>query len=92
MPTIEKLYSMKEVAEHNSADDCWIVVDGKVLSLSLSSNLALFWISYFLFLLLSFQVACFSLKRVEQEGFDLIFCYIDLLNFDKRLSSHRHST
>lgn len=31
MPTIEKLFSMKEVAEHNSADDCWIVVNGKVL-------------------------------------------------------------
>ncbi|XP_078180121.1 cytochrome b5 [Carex rostrata] len=30
MPTIVKLYSMKEVAEHNSADDCWIVVNGKV--------------------------------------------------------------
>ncbi|KAJ4760107.1 Cytochrome b5 [Rhynchospora pubera] len=30
MPTITKLYTMKEVAEHNSDDDCWIVVDGKV--------------------------------------------------------------
>ncbi|KAJ3669790.1 hypothetical protein LUZ60_010114 [Juncus effusus] len=34
MPIIEKLYSMKEVAEHNSDDDCWIVVDGKVYDVS----------------------------------------------------------
>ena len=30
MPTLTKLYSMKEAALHNTPDDCWIVVDGKV--------------------------------------------------------------
>jgi cytochrome b5 len=30
MPTLTKLYSMKEAALHNTPDDCWVVVDGKV--------------------------------------------------------------
>ncbi|KAH7660636.1 Cytochrome b5 domain-containing protein [Dioscorea alata] len=30
MPVITKLYSWKEVSKHNTSDDCWIVVDGKV--------------------------------------------------------------
>jgi cytochrome b5 len=30
MPTLTKLYSMKEAALHNTTDDCWVVVDGKV--------------------------------------------------------------
>ncbi|KAG8098192.1 hypothetical protein GUJ93_ZPchr0013g36718 [Zizania palustris] len=30
MPTLTKLYSMVEVACHNTPDDCWVVVDGKV--------------------------------------------------------------
>ncbi|KAK1643980.1 hypothetical protein QYE76_061785 [Lolium multiflorum] len=30
MPTLTKLYSMKEAALHNTPDDCWIVVDGKI--------------------------------------------------------------
>ncbi|KAL5724837.1 Cytochrome b5 isoform A [Ranunculus cassubicifolius] len=34
MPTLTKLYSMKEAAEHNKKDDCWIVVDGKVYDVS----------------------------------------------------------
>ncbi|KAK1416023.1 hypothetical protein QVD17_31811 [Tagetes erecta] len=34
MPTLTKLYSMQEAAEHNSAGDCWIVVDGKVYDVS----------------------------------------------------------
>jgi cytochrome b involved in lipid metabolism len=35
MPTLTKLYSMKEAALHNTPDDCWIVVDGKVARLAL---------------------------------------------------------
>jgi cytochrome b involved in lipid metabolism len=35
MPTLTKLYSMKEAALHNTPDDCWIVVDGKVAPLAL---------------------------------------------------------
>jgi cytochrome b involved in lipid metabolism len=34
MPTLTKLYSMKEAALHNTPDDCWIVVDGKVTPLA----------------------------------------------------------
>ncbi|XP_071689894.1 cytochrome b5 [Rutidosis leptorrhynchoides] len=34
MPTLTKLYSMQEASEHNSAGDCWIVVDGKVYDVS----------------------------------------------------------
>ncbi|KAK9707161.1 hypothetical protein RND81_07G176600 [Saponaria officinalis] len=30
MPTLTKLFSMQETAEHNSKDDCWVVIDGKV--------------------------------------------------------------
>lgn len=30
MPTLTKLYSMKEAALHNTPEDCWVVVDGKV--------------------------------------------------------------
>ncbi|KAL9225869.1 hypothetical protein vseg_001746 [Gypsophila vaccaria] len=30
MPTLTKLYSMQETTEHNSTDDCWVVIDGKV--------------------------------------------------------------
>ncbi|WOK99684.1 cytochrome b5 [Canna indica] len=30
MATISKLYSMREAAEHNNREDCWVVVDGKV--------------------------------------------------------------
>ncbi|KAK7850238.1 cytochrome b5 isoform a, partial [Quercus suber] len=30
MPTLSKLYSMQEASEHNTKDDCWVVIDGKV--------------------------------------------------------------
>jgi hypothetical protein len=30
MPTLTKLYSMKEAALHNTPEDCWVVIDGKV--------------------------------------------------------------
>uniref|UniRef100_A0A0E0D6Y6 Cytochrome b5 heme-binding domain-containing protein n=1 Tax=Oryza meridionalis TaxID=40149 RepID=A0A0E0D6Y6_9ORYZ len=30
MPTLTKLYSLEEAARHNTADDCWVVVDGKI--------------------------------------------------------------
>uniref|UniRef100_A0A1D1XKV4 Putative cytochrome b5 isoform 2 n=1 Tax=Anthurium amnicola TaxID=1678845 RepID=A0A1D1XKV4_9ARAE len=30
MPTIVKLFSLKEAAQHNTRDDCWVVIDGKV--------------------------------------------------------------
>ncbi|PWA49245.1 cytochrome b5, heme-binding site-containing protein [Artemisia annua] len=34
MPTLTKLYTMKEASEHNSAGDCWVVIDGKVYDVS----------------------------------------------------------
>ncbi|KAL6187806.1 hypothetical protein ACLB2K_039201 [Fragaria x ananassa] len=34
MPTLTKLYSMKEASQHNTKDDCWIVIDGKVYDVS----------------------------------------------------------
>lgn len=30
MPTISKLYAMQEASQHNTKDDCWVVIDGKV--------------------------------------------------------------
>jgi cytochrome b involved in lipid metabolism len=33
MPTLTKLYSMEEAALHNTPDDCWVIVDGKVAPL-----------------------------------------------------------
>ncbi|KAK9277382.1 hypothetical protein L1049_006925 [Liquidambar formosana] len=30
MPTLTKLYTMQEASEHNTKDDCWVVIDGKV--------------------------------------------------------------
>ncbi|PRQ40615.1 putative cytochrome b5-like heme/steroid binding domain-containing protein [Rosa chinensis] len=34
MPTLTKLYTMQEASQHNTKDDCWIVVDGKVYDVS----------------------------------------------------------
>nr|KJB79810.1 hypothetical protein B456_013G095300 [Gossypium raimondii] len=31
MPTLTKLYTMQEASQHNTKDDCWIVIDGKCL-------------------------------------------------------------
>ncbi|CAK7326226.1 unnamed protein product [Dovyalis caffra] len=30
MPTLSKLYKMQEAAQHNTPQDCWVVIDGKV--------------------------------------------------------------
>ncbi|KAJ8465177.1 hypothetical protein OPV22_027729 [Ensete ventricosum] len=30
MATLSKLYSMREATEHNTRDDCWVVIHGKV--------------------------------------------------------------
>ncbi|KAB1206777.1 Cytochrome b5 isoform B [Morella rubra] len=30
MPTLSKLYTMQEASEHNTKEDCWVVIDGKV--------------------------------------------------------------
>ncbi|XP_073130989.1 cytochrome b5 [Henckelia pumila] len=30
MPTITKLYTMEEASEHDTREDCWVVIDGKV--------------------------------------------------------------
>ncbi|KAK4479816.1 hypothetical protein RD792_015355 [Penstemon davidsonii] len=34
MPTLTKLYTMEEASEHNTAEDCWVVIDGKVYDVS----------------------------------------------------------
>ncbi|KAF5745760.1 cytochrome b5 isoform A [Tripterygium wilfordii] len=34
MPTLTKLHTMQEAAEHGSKDDCWVVIDGKVYDVS----------------------------------------------------------
>ncbi|XP_031099533.1 cytochrome b5 [Ipomoea triloba] len=34
MPTLTKLYSMAEASEHNTKEDCWVVIDGKVYDVS----------------------------------------------------------
>ncbi|KAK4260984.1 hypothetical protein QN277_004040 [Acacia crassicarpa] len=35
MPTISKLYTMQEASQHNTKNDCWVVIDGKVYDVSL---------------------------------------------------------
>ncbi|GMY25822.1 cytochrome b5 [Fagus crenata] len=30
MPTLTKLFTMQEASEHNTKDDCWVVIDCKV--------------------------------------------------------------
>ncbi|XP_020592432.1 cytochrome b5 [Phalaenopsis equestris] len=30
MPTLTRLYSMQEAAQHSTREDCWVVIDGKV--------------------------------------------------------------
>ncbi|KAJ8760419.1 hypothetical protein K2173_015086 [Erythroxylum novogranatense] len=34
MPTLTKLYTMQEASQHNTKDDCWIVIDGMVYDVS----------------------------------------------------------
>ncbi|KAL7163735.1 hypothetical protein ACSBR2_039789 [Camellia fascicularis] len=34
MPTLTKLYTMREASQHNTKDDCWVVIDGKVYDVS----------------------------------------------------------
>ncbi|KAH6802172.1 cytochrome B5 isoform A [Perilla frutescens var. frutescens] len=34
MPTLTKLYTMEEASQHNTNEDCWIVIDGKVYDVS----------------------------------------------------------
>ncbi|KAA0064772.1 cytochrome b5 [Cucumis melo var. makuwa] len=34
MPSISALYSIQEVSQHSSSDDCWIIIDGKVYDLT----------------------------------------------------------
>ncbi|XP_062111479.1 cytochrome b5 [Humulus lupulus] len=34
MPSLTKLFSMAEASQHNTKDDCWVVIDGKVYDLS----------------------------------------------------------
>ncbi|KAL6983312.1 Cytochrome b5 isoform A [Sarracenia purpurea var. burkii] len=34
MPTLTKLYTMQEASQHNTAGDCWVVIDGKVYDVS----------------------------------------------------------
>ncbi|EXB44868.1 putative cytochrome b5 isoform 2 [Morus notabilis] len=34
MPQLTKLYTMAEASDHNTKDDCWVVIDGKVYDVS----------------------------------------------------------
>ncbi|KAK4423676.1 cytochrome isoform A [Sesamum alatum] len=34
MPTLTKIYTMEEASEHNTKDDCWVVIEGKVYDVS----------------------------------------------------------
>lgn len=39
---MERLISWREIQRHNKADDAWIVIDGKVLTIQLISNVVAF--------------------------------------------------
>lgn len=39
---MERLISWREIQRHNKADDAWIVIDGKVLTIQLNQMLWLF--------------------------------------------------
>ncbi len=32
--TVPHIFTMQEIAQHNTKDDCWMVIDGKVLNLT----------------------------------------------------------
>ncbi|KAL1556584.1 Cytochrome b5 isoform A, variant 2 [Salvia divinorum] len=34
MPTLTKLYTLEEASQHNTSEDCWITIDGKVYDVS----------------------------------------------------------
>ncbi|XP_010257977.1 PREDICTED: cytochrome b5-like [Nelumbo nucifera] len=34
MPTITRIYTLQQAAEHNKRDDCWVVIDGKVYNVT----------------------------------------------------------
>ncbi|XP_027153072.1 cytochrome b5 [Coffea eugenioides] len=34
MAKLSKLYTMQEAAQHNTSEDCWVVIDGKVYDVS----------------------------------------------------------
>ncbi|XP_010260586.1 PREDICTED: cytochrome b5 [Nelumbo nucifera] len=34
MPTTTKIYTLQQASEHNTRDDCWVVIHGKVYNLT----------------------------------------------------------
>ncbi|KAF3431606.1 hypothetical protein FNV43_RR26337 [Rhamnella rubrinervis] len=34
MPKLTKLFTMQEASQHNTKDDCWVVIDGKVYDMT----------------------------------------------------------
>lgn len=63
MPTITKLYSMKEASQHNTQEDCWVVIDGRVPSFCLALYLVCrvirsFWVNTILFSFLFGEPGC----------------------------------
>uniref|UniRef100_A0A803QQ18 Cytochrome b5 heme-binding domain-containing protein n=1 Tax=Cannabis sativa TaxID=3483 RepID=A0A803QQ18_CANSA len=38
MPSLTKLFSMEEISQHNTKDDCWVVIDDKVPTISFMAS------------------------------------------------------
>jgi hypothetical protein len=72
MPTLSNFYTIQDVSQHKSKDDCWIIVDGKVLT-------------SLLFLMLIVVVSFFYLVLKILNSFLTSFnnCSIDLFNLKR---------
>ncbi|TVU44970.1 hypothetical protein EJB05_04435, partial [Eragrostis curvula] len=73
MPTLTKLYSMKEAALHNTPDDCWVVIDGKVSAAPPTSSLRLAWSSYlrYRFMMHLFNYIAIAVVQASVEIYDV---------------------
>jgi hypothetical protein len=72
MPTLSNFYTIQDVSQHKSKDDCWIIVDGKVLT-------------SLLFLMLIVVVSFFYLVLKILNSFLTSFnnCSINLFNLKR---------
>ncbi|KAG8391976.1 hypothetical protein BUALT_Bualt01G0243400 [Buddleja alternifolia] len=54
----EKVHSFEEVVKHNKKDDCWLIISGKVISLSFSFSFLLLFFFFFLCTNWDLEIIC----------------------------------